>query len=206
MHLQASLVFVPCSPDIIQSIGFLVAAELIPQKIINMLYSVFSAAIFAGLAVAQYAGLPSCAQGCANAQFSGGSYGDCGTDAKCICSDPDFIGTISCCVVGACDAADQAKAIQFAQQICQANGVSVATTATCASTAASGSTSASASATGTGGVASASATTTGAASATAGSTGTASSSSASGAGAPRQTAAMGLELLGGLAAVGIALL
>ncbi|KUI57444.1 GPI anchored CFEM domain protein C [Cytospora mali] len=169
-----------------------------------MLYSIFTATIFAGLTVAQYAGLPSCAQACANDQFSGGSYGDCGTDAKCICSDPDFIGTISCCVVDACDAADQAKAIHFAQQICQANGVTVASTATCASTAASGS--ASASATGTGSVASASATTTGTASATAGSTGTGGSSSSSGAGAPRQTAAMGLELLGGLAAVGLALL
>ncbi|ROW04543.1 hypothetical protein VMCG_04961 [Cytospora schulzeri] len=184
-----------------------------------MLYSIFSTAVFAGLTVAQYASLPSCAQDCATSQFSGGSYGDCGTDPKCICADPDFIGTISCCLLDACDADDQQAAISFAQQMCAANGVKVQSTASCSTTAAtataaSGTAATAASsaassadaatatgtATGTGSVAGTSAAATGTGTGTA-AAGTAASSAASQAWAPRQTAAMGVEFLGGLAAV-----
>ncbi|ROW00962.1 hypothetical protein VSDG_02701 [Cytospora chrysosperma] len=182
-----------------------------------MLYSIVSAAVFAGLTAAQYASLPTCAQQCATEQFSGGSYGDCGTDPACICADPEFISTISCCLVDACNAADQQAAISFAQQMCAANGVTVQSTVSCATAAATGtsaagsssaasSSSAPASTTGTGSVASTAASSTAAASGTGTAAATAASSAASVAWAPRQTAAMGVEFLGGLAAVGLALL
>ncbi|KAK7748655.1 hypothetical protein SLS53_000676, partial [Cytospora paraplurivora] len=152
---------------------------------------------------------------CAAEQFTSGSYDGCRTDPKCICSNQDFLGTISCCLVDACDAADQAKAITFAQEICQANGVTVASTATCSTAAASGtasgtaaSTSASTTATG---IAESSTTATDTTTSTAATTsgsaaGTAASTSASKAWAPRETAAVGMNVLGGLAAAGLALL
>ncbi|KAH8758331.1 hypothetical protein F5883DRAFT_150127 [Diaporthe sp. PMI_573] len=158
-----------------------------------------SAAIFAGLTVAQFQGLPTCAQGCASRFFSGGSYAGCGTDPKCICANQDFLGNVACCLVGACSEADQQSAITFAQQICSANGVDVPDQVSCST--ASG---ASATATGTpnGSSSSGSATATGAsASAT-----TSSGTTAAQAWAPRQTAALGMELFGGLAAAGLALL
>lgn len=139
-------------------------------------------------------------QNCASQQFTGGSYAGCGTDPKCICSNAAFISTISCCVAGVCDAADQAAAITFAQQICQANGVAVPTAVTCASSAAS---------TGTAAASSGSATTGTAASATSRVSGapssSASSTAASAAWAPKRTAAPIVEMLG-LAAAGLALL
>lgn len=137
-------------------------------------------------------------QSCASQFFSGGSYAGCGTDPKCICANQDFIGNVACCLVGACSEADQASAITFAQQICSANGVSVPSTVSCSTA-----TGASATATGTSGSSSATATGTGAsATATSSSSGT----TAAQAWAPRQTAAMGMELFGGLAAAGLALL
>ncbi|POS78709.1 hypothetical protein DHEL01_v202893 [Diaporthe helianthi] len=159
-----------------------------------------SAAIFAGLTVAQFQALPTCAQGCASQFFSGGSYGGCGTDPKCICQNQDFIGNVACCLIGACGEADQQSAIDFAQQICSANGVDVPDQVSCRT--ASGA-SATPTATPTGSSSSATATATGTgASASATSSGT----TASQAWAPRQTAALGLELLGGLAAAGLVLL
>ncbi|KAI3395122.1 hypothetical protein diail_1737 [Diaporthe ilicicola] len=164
-----------------------------------MLFPTFSlsAAIFAGLTIAQFNGLPTCAQNCASKFFSGGSYGGCGTDPKCICSNQNFLGDVSCCLVGACSADDQASAITFAKQICSANGVDVPDQVTCSSTASG----ASATATGTSSGSSASATATGS---SASSTSTATTAAA--AWAPRQTAVLGMELLGGLAAAGMVLL
>lgn len=160
-----------------------------------------SAAIFAGLTVAQFQGLPTCAQGCASEFFSGGSYGGCGTDPKCICANQDFIGNVACCLVDACNEADQQSAITFAQQICSANGVDVPDQVSC-------STASGASATATGSSSSGSATATGASASATGSSASATSSGATvaQAWAPRQTAALGVELLGGLAAAGLALL
>ncbi|KAK2072389.1 hypothetical protein P8C59_006746 [Phyllachora maydis] len=88
-----------------------------------------------GSAVSQFQGLPSCATDCADKYLAGG-IGDCGTDPKCICASKDFIADISCCVADTCNKSDQAQAIQFAQQICNANGVSVPTTAVCTATSA----------------------------------------------------------------------
>lgn len=139
-------------------------------------------------------------QSCASEFFSGGSYAGCGTDPKCICANQDFLGNVACCLVGACSEADQASAITFAQQICSANGVQVPSTVSCST--ASG---ASATATGTASGSSATATGTGAsASATASSS--SSGTTAAQAWAPRQTAALGMEIFGGLAAAGLALL
>ncbi|OIW28560.1 hypothetical protein CONLIGDRAFT_383576 [Coniochaeta ligniaria NRRL 30616] len=92
----------------------------------------------ASLSLAQLQGLPTCAQGCANIFLSGG-IGNCGRDPTCICANKDFISAISCCLIGACDASDQQKAIDFAQQICQANQVSVPNTVVCTSTSTSAS-------------------------------------------------------------------
>ncbi|ROW16709.1 hypothetical protein VPNG_01531 [Cytospora leucostoma] len=180
-----------------------------------MLFTIFLSTVLAGLSVAQYSGLPSCAESCAAEQFQSGSYAGCGTNPKCICSNQDFLGTISCCLVDACDAADQAKAITFAQAICQANGVTVASTASCSTAAASStasgsaaSTSASTTATGTAGssTSTADSAASGGATSSGSAAGTAASTSASKAWAPRETSAVGLSVLGGLAAAGLALL
>ncbi|KAG8166698.1 hypothetical protein KVR01_002387 [Diaporthe batatas] len=164
-----------------------------------------SAAIFAGLTVAQFQGLPTCAQGCASEFFSGGSYAGCGTDPKCICANQDFIGNVACCLVDACSEADQESALTFAKQICSANGVDVPDQVSCSTASAAG---ASATGTPTGSSNSGSATATGDSASATGSSASATSSgtAAAQAWAPRQTAALGLELLGGLAAAGLALL
>ncbi|KAJ4415782.1 hypothetical protein N0V82_007144 [Gnomoniopsis sp. IMI 355080] len=160
-----------------------------------MQLSTLSVALFASLSMAQFSGLPTCAQGCASEQFSGGSYAGCGTDPKCICENQSFLGNVACCLEGACSPADQTSAIAFATQICSAQGVTVPTVVSC-------STASSAAASSSGSSATATATTGTAATASATGTGTvASSGSTAGAWAPRQTAAMGLEMLG-LAAAG----
>lgn len=84
-------------------------------------------------------------QSCANKYLTGG-IGNCGSDAKCICSDKDFLSGIACCLAapGGCDVADQSSAIVFASQLCAAQGVTVPSAVTCTSTAASGSGSAAA--------------------------------------------------------------
>ncbi|KKY38705.1 putative cfem domain-containing protein [Diaporthe ampelina] len=166
-----------------------------------------SAAIFAGLTVAQFNGLPTCAQGCASQFFSGGSYAGCGTDPKCICANEDFIGNVACCLVGACSEADQQSALTFAQQICSANGVDVPDQVSC-STASGASATATGTPSGSSSSGSATATATGDSASATGDSASATSSgtTAAAAWAPRQTAALGLELLGGLAAAGLALL
>ncbi|KAL2350778.1 hypothetical protein BJ546DRAFT_378024 [Cryomyces antarcticus] len=119
-------------------------------------------AVVASFGVAAFAqtlsDLPSCASACV-----GSNLGGCSTlDIKCICNNANLISSLSCCVAGACSASDQQKTINFASQLCAAQGITLPTTATCASTAsstsgsatgsstASGSASASASSTGTG--------------------------------------------------------
>ncbi|CAK7563667.1 MAG: hypothetical protein SEPTF4163_001540 [Sporothrix epigloea] len=84
----------------------------------------FAILALAGLAVAQFNQLPTCAQSCAN-KFLTGGIGNCGSDAKCICSDKDFLSDIACCLAapGACDPADQSSAVGFASQLCAAQGV-----------------------------------------------------------------------------------
>lgn len=141
-------------------------------------------------------------QNCAAQQFSGGSYGNCGTDPKCICSNDAFLSTIACCLAGACSAADQASAITFAIQICQAQGVAVPTVVSCATAATATPTSGSPT---TGGAATTApeVTPTGANDA-AGATPMATAESTAGAYAPMKTAAVGMEMLG-LAAAGAGL-
>ncbi|CAN8102761.1 unnamed protein product [Discula destructiva] len=165
-----------------------------------MYFTTLSIALFASLSLAQFQGLPTCAQDCAGQQFSGGSYAGCGTDPKCICDNDAFLSNIACCLIGACNAADQSSAITFATQICSAQGVAVPTVVTCATaenTATAGVTSAP--------TAAVTSAPTSAATGTA-ATGTAvtASGSTAGAWAPRQTAAMGMEMLG-LAAAGAGL-
>lgn len=145
----------------------------------------------AGLSVAQFSGLPDCAQTCAD-QFLAGGIGNCGRDPKCICGDANFIGDISCCLIKFCDPSNQSSAVAFAQQLCTAYQISVPSTVSCRTATASGSgstaTPASNSATATGSGANASA--------------TSAAVSTSNAAAPRQTgvAAAGLGAIGGLVA------
>jgi hypothetical protein len=146
--------------------------------------------------------LPSCAQQCAN-QFLVGGIGDCGSDVKCICANKDFLGSIACCLAGACDQASQDQAVQFALGLCQGVGVtdlpsSVACTTGSASTTAPASESTSGSATGT----ETSPATTGTGSAASEATGASATSTTSSRNiGPRPTAAAaGLGAIGGIVA------
>ncbi|EOO03209.1 putative extracellular membrane protein [Phaeoacremonium minimum UCRPA7] len=172
--------------------------------------SIVVAAAFAGLAAAQAGEIPKCAQSCVSEQISGGSYAGCGTNAKCICENDNFLSTVACCLVGVCSEADQAAAVEYAQQICSAQGVQVPTAVSCTTGATAATTGAGTSATGTGGAlttaASGSGSTTAAASGTTAASGsgtaaTAAVTSSSSSGfAPQQTGMRGAEILGGLVA------
>ncbi|KAK1771424.1 hypothetical protein QBC33DRAFT_153832 [Phialemonium atrogriseum] len=98
--------------------------------------SVILSVALASFTSAQFEGLPKCATDCAD-NFLVGGIGDCGTDPKCICNNKTFLSDIACCLVGVCDAKDQAAAVSFAQNICTANGVSVPSVVSCATAAAS---------------------------------------------------------------------
>ncbi|CAF9919372.1 MAG: hypothetical protein GOMPHAMPRED_001766 [Gomphillus americanus] len=95
----------------------------------------FSLLAFASLlaAVTAQNGVPTCAAGCVRNLPS-----QCATqDIGCICGDSSFITNVSCCVFKSCPQSDQAAALSFALNICQAGGVSLTNTAaTCLSTAA----------------------------------------------------------------------
>ncbi|KAH9985006.1 hypothetical protein F4779DRAFT_322384 [Xylariaceae sp. FL0662B] len=91
-----------------------------------------------GLAVAaDTSQLPKCAQSCVTKFTTGSNIGDCAQlDAKCICSDKDFLSDISCCIADVCSADEQAATIAFAVSFCRTQGVTdLPTTVTCASTA-----------------------------------------------------------------------
>ncbi|TLD30319.1 hypothetical protein PspLS_02252 [Pyricularia sp. CBS 133598] len=89
-------------------------------------------AALGGLAVAQFSGLPTCATTCATKLLGGTG---CNNDAKCICSSGTFIQDVSCCLAapGGCGPEDQKKAIEFAGQLCTANGVTVPNAVSCPS-------------------------------------------------------------------------
>lgn len=63
---------------------------------------------------------------------SGTNIGGCSNlDIACICSSKNFLSGIACCLEGACDAADQATAVLYAQQICKTANVAVPNAVTC---------------------------------------------------------------------------
>ncbi|KAL2267421.1 hypothetical protein VTJ83DRAFT_4698 [Remersonia thermophila] len=102
-------------------------------------FAALSALALAGTALAQGAGeLPTCAQDCATGFLESG-IGDCGrNDVACICRNSQFLDDIACCLTSVCDAADQAKAVEFALQLCRGFKVTdLPSTVTCASTASS---------------------------------------------------------------------
>ncbi|KAK4188427.1 hypothetical protein QBC35DRAFT_451245 [Podospora australis] len=94
--------------------------------------ALFSLALATSVA-AQGLELPTCAQGCAN-QYLRGGIGNCGTDAKCICANREFIDSIACCLDGVCDAPAQTSAIVYASSLCSAFGVTTLPTAVICST------------------------------------------------------------------------
>ncbi|PQE25273.1 CFEM domain-containing protein [Rutstroemia sp. NJR-2017a WRK4] len=103
--------------------------------------STFILAVTAALASLTSAqdGLPSCAKTCTNTFTStNGNIGGCKSlDIACICSSPTFLSDIACCLTDQCNAADQATAVQFAQNICKTSGVTnLPSAVTCASSAA----------------------------------------------------------------------
>lgn len=174
-------------------------------------------AVLAGLTSAQN-GLPTCAQSCVTRYTSGSEIGGCtNLDVACICSNSSFLSGIACCLADACEAADEATAVAYAQNLCRTAGVTnLPSAVSCASTASSTASGASSSATGassstTSG--SAGATTTSGTSTASGagvsgsSTGTSPSASASAAdNAGLQKEIGGAALFGGLAAAMIGLL
>ncbi|KAI6816750.1 hypothetical protein KC332_g10604 [Hortaea werneckii] len=95
--------------------------------------SAFAVLAFTGTVLAQVdiSNLPSCAFSCVT------DLGGCNQlDITCICSDTELISGLACCVSKQCDAEDQDKTIQFAQNLCGGEGVdNLPTSATCASTA-----------------------------------------------------------------------
>jgi len=95
--------------------------------------SAFAVLAFTGAVLAQVdtSNLPSCAFSCVT------NLGGCNQlDITCICSDTELISGLACCVSKQCDAEDQDKTIQFAQNLCGGEGVdNLPTSATCASTA-----------------------------------------------------------------------
>jgi len=114
--------------------------DSICAPITNMkFYSIVAAALLAGLASAQsLAGLPACADNCVLDAIPS----SCNLDPKCICNAKSFIAGITCCVAKACDKADQAKVITYANGICNPVGVTnLPTAAVCTGTAASSGTS-----------------------------------------------------------------
>src|SRR5438045_2351647 len=71
-------------------------------------------------------------QSCVTQFTSGNSIGGCGSlDAKCICSNADFLSNIACCLANACDQADQQSAVTFAKQFCTTQGVTVPNAVVC---------------------------------------------------------------------------
>jgi len=72
--------------------------------------------------------LPTCAQKCYEE-----NTGDCSPlDIKCICGTKELIEGLSCCVKRTCDEASTELTIQFAAKLCNANGVEVPTSPSCA--------------------------------------------------------------------------
>ncbi|KZZ93039.1 Extracellular membrane protein, CFEM domain protein [Ascosphaera apis ARSEF 7405] len=94
----------------------------------------FTAAAFLGLAALasaqSLADIPKCALSC----VAGGLPENCHLEAKCICSDKDFLAKMSCCLVDACpDPADQKKIMGVAHAVCNSVGVDVPSSIQCPS-------------------------------------------------------------------------
>lgn len=83
--------------------------------------------------------LPKCAQSCVGDSIT--TTGCSAIKVSCICASSDWIAGLSCCVAKNCTLEDQAKTIQFAQDICKSVGISVPTDAQAACASKSNSTS-----------------------------------------------------------------
>ena len=70
---------------------------------------------------------PPSQQECANKFIAGNGIANCGNDIKCICSNQSFISGVACCLAnqgaGGCSPADQSSAVAYASQICRIGGV-----------------------------------------------------------------------------------
>ncbi|KAH8197165.1 hypothetical protein TruAng_008658 [Truncatella angustata] len=91
--------------------------------------------------VASQSGLPQCARDCLAKFTSGASIGGCAQiDAKCICSQQAFLNDIACCLASVCSQSDQQAAVDYAVNLCAAQGVTVPSAVSCSSTSAGAST------------------------------------------------------------------
>ncbi|KAF1812864.1 hypothetical protein P152DRAFT_481757 [Eremomyces bilateralis CBS 781.70] len=84
---------------------------------------------FVALTVAQadFRGLPDCSLSCAI-----DTVGSCSTsDVKCICTNPELISELACCISDLCSTADQQATISFISTICSSYELSVPTSASC---------------------------------------------------------------------------
>jgi len=97
------------------------------------LFTVLLSAVLATVATAQFSALPACAQNCTINAIPK----SCNLNPACICADKGFIAAITCCVAGACDAADQNATIKYADSICVPAGVTNLPTAAVCTTGAS---------------------------------------------------------------------
>ncbi|KAJ1333469.1 CFEM domain-containing protein [Microdochium nivale] len=112
---------------------------------------VVSALLGAVLAQDTLPSLPTCATACLTKFTTGGNIGSCPSlNAACICADANFLNGIACCLVGACNPADQAQAVDYASKFCGAQGVTVPSSVSCSSAGAPAPTNASGSTTPTG--------------------------------------------------------
>ncbi|MCJ1361051.1 hypothetical protein MMC16_000148 [Acarospora aff. strigata] len=75
------------------------------------------------VAAQDLASLPACAQAAATSSL--GSTGCALTDIKCICNASSYLSSLQQQISSACNAADQASALAFAQQICSSAGVNL---------------------------------------------------------------------------------
>ncbi|KAI4727804.1 WSC-domain-containing protein [Aureobasidium sp. EXF-10728] len=73
--------------------------------------------------------VPACAQKCAQSLPA-----ECDGNPQCICSHPEFMNEIACCVASSCSSGDLLLTQQFSGQLCGIVGESLPSSPTCTST------------------------------------------------------------------------
>ncbi|KAK1750406.1 hypothetical protein QBC47DRAFT_394013 [Echria macrotheca] len=99
-----------------------------------------SLAVWAAISTRRAVGLtlPTCAQTCLDAAIANGVLCNA-SDAKCLCSKPDFVATVGCCISQNCSVSDQDTAVASLVSTCAKAGTVIPSTATCVSTTSTGS-------------------------------------------------------------------
>ncbi|KAF2730904.1 hypothetical protein EJ04DRAFT_555054 [Polyplosphaeria fusca] len=96
----------------------------------SFLYILGLAALFAGCIAQTDSSLPTCAQNCVSENSS-----SCGPlDVGCLCSDSQFLDSLTKCIAASCTVADQETTIEYFNQLCAANGITLSGLASASST------------------------------------------------------------------------